>query len=75
MSTDPDSTNTDGTATHAELGLMQGFPPPPEKRVTAENGLWVPPYNRWAYQNMRRLLPTAPIEPAADVQPIPRRAE
>jgi CubicO group peptidase (beta-lactamase class C family) len=52
------------TSSHTELKLMQGFPPPPEKCVTRLNGLWEPPYNRWAYQNMRKIWPTAPIAPA-----------
>jgi hypothetical protein len=44
-------------ATHAELGLMQGFPPSEEKRVDRSNALFGVPYNRWSYQNMRSLLP------------------
>lgn len=40
---------------------MQGFPPPPDKQVNRLNALWGVPHNRWSYQNMRRLLPTAPI--------------
>ena len=52
------------TATHQELGLMQGLPPPAEKRVDRFNGVWVPPFNRWAYQNMRRIWPTAPVRPS-----------
>ena len=53
-------------ATHAELGLMQGFPPPQELRVDRSNALFGVPYNRWSYQNMRSLYPTANI-PTADV--------
>jgi hypothetical protein len=33
-----------------ELGLMQGFPPSADKRVTHENQL-LGPYNRWSFQN------------------------
>ena len=40
--------------------IMRGFPPPPEQRVDRSR-LLRPPYNRWAFKNMRRLLPTAPI--------------
>lgn len=58
---------------HAEHGLMQGFPPPPDKRVTAENGLWGVPHNRWSYQNMRRLLPSAPIVGLPAAASMPRR--
>ena len=51
------------TSTHLDLRLMQGFPPPPDKRVTRLNGLWEPPFNRWAYQNMRKIWPNAPVAP------------
>ncbi|MBB3064151.1 serine hydrolase domain-containing protein [Limibacillus halophilus] len=46
--------------TARELGIMQGFPPPPEKRPTLEN--WdLPPFNRWSFQNVRSLIPTAEV--------------
>ncbi|MGR3565548.1 MAG: hypothetical protein ACU0FH_05315, partial [Heliomarina sp.] len=60
---------TQDYSTASELKLMEGFPPPPEQQVTLENGFWTAPYNRWAYQNMRRLMPTAPIRCTAE--PIP----
>jgi CubicO group peptidase (beta-lactamase class C family) len=63
------------TATHLDLNLMQGFPPPPNKRVTRLNGLWVPPFNRWAYQHMRELWPTAAVRPAAEAVPVPKRID
>jgi hypothetical protein len=44
-------------ATAASLGLMQGFPPPPEQRVTPDN-LTEYPYSRWAFQHIRELQPT-----------------
>ena len=56
--------------THAEHGLMQGFPPAPDKVVTAENGLWVPPFNRWAYQHMRELVPSVSIRSVAACSPF-----
>ena len=59
------------TATHLELQLMQGFPPPPDKRVDRRNGLWVPPYNRWAYQNMRQIWLSAPVRPAQNASHVP----
>lgn len=48
-------------ATAAQLGLMQGVPPfPPERLVTLDN--WQdPPYNRWGFQHVRELIPTARI--------------
>jgi len=46
--------------TARQLGIMQGFPPPPEKRPTLEN--WdLPPFNRWAFQNVRSLIPTVDV--------------
>jgi CubicO group peptidase (beta-lactamase class C family) len=44
-----------------ELRMMVGSPPfPPERLVTLEN--WqLPPYNRWAFQHLRELIPTARI--------------
>ena len=51
----------------AELKLMGGFPPPVDKRVNRSNALLTPPYNRWSYQNMRMLYPSAgipnPVQP------------
>ena len=39
---------------------MRGFPPPPEMQVTLAN--WrEPPFNRWAFRNVRRVVPTAPV--------------
>jgi len=46
--------------TAAELGLMQGFPVPQEKRVTRDN-MSLYPYSRWAFQNIRELQPTREI--------------
>lgn len=46
--------------TARELGIMRGFPPPPEKRPTLEN--WdLAPFNRWSFQNIRSLFPTAAV--------------
>ncbi len=55
----------DKYATAKELGLMEGFPPPPDKQVTRANALQNAPYNRWSYQHMRMFFPSAGI-PAAD---------
>ena len=62
-------------ATADELGLMQGFPPPPELRVDKTNGLFGVPYNRWSYQNMRTLFPTASIPHAVVPIDLPRRID
>ena len=40
--------------------FMQGFPPPPDARVTLAN--WQrPPYNRWSFQHVREVVPTARV--------------
>lgn len=46
--------------TAADLGLMQGYPAPPDKRVHLGN-LMEAPNNRWGFQHMRELLPTAEV--------------
>ncbi|CUH44679.1 serine hydrolase domain-containing protein [Ruegeria atlantica] len=49
--------------TAREIGIMQGFPPPPEKRPSLDN--WdLAPFNRWSFQNMRGLFPTVEVLPA-----------
>ncbi len=40
--------------------LMQGFPPDPEGRVTLANWRRAP-FNRWAFQHVRELVPSADI--------------
>lgn len=45
-------------------GIMQGFPPPPDKQVSRGNGLR-PPFMRWALSHARELSPTAGIRHAA----------
>jgi CubicO group peptidase (beta-lactamase class C family) len=46
--------------TARELGIRRGFPPPTDKRVTHAN--WdSPPFNRWAFQHIREILPTAEV--------------
>ena len=54
----------DKYATAEELELMEGFPPPPDKRVTRANALLTPPFNRWSYLHMRMIYPSAPIAAA-----------
>jgi len=51
----------DAPKTAEELGLMRGFPPPADKQVTHAN-LAEAPYNRWAFQHMRELLPSRALE-------------
>lgn len=47
-------------ATAAELGLMSASPAPADARVTLANWQYGP-HNRWAFQNVRELLPTAVV--------------
>lgn len=42
------------------IPVMQGSPPLPEHRATLQN--WdAPPFNRWSFQHVREVLPTAPV--------------
>jgi len=52
--------------------LMAGAPPWPEdRRVTLAN--WQdPPWNRWSFQHVRELIPTARIRRAEVPSPLPR---
>ena len=58
----------------AKPALMTGAPPfPPAERVTLAN--WQePPFNRWAFQHVRELIPTARIARASagQARPLPR---
>lgn len=47
-------------AGYKDQGIMQGFPPPADKRVLRENFM-EPPRNRWAFQHIRELQPTRDI--------------
>jgi len=43
--------------------MMDTFPPPPDRQVTLAN--WrLPPFNRWSFQHVREIVPTAEV--AAD---------
>ena len=47
-------------ATAAEMGIMAGCPPPPDKRPTLSN--WDhAPFNRWSFQHVRSLIPTVEV--------------
>lgn len=60
----------DPYASARELGLMAGFPPPPDKQVDRSNALMSPPYNRWSYLHMRTVFPSAPVAGSPDVEPL-----
>jgi hypothetical protein len=55
--------------------LMQGFPPPPDARVTLAN--WQePPFNRWSFSHTRELVPTQRISRGSGpVTPLPASPE
>ncbi|MEP7023888.1 MAG: serine hydrolase, partial [Actinomycetota bacterium] len=60
------------TPERASPGLMAGPPPfPPQAQVTLAN--WQdPPFNRWSFQHVRELIPTARISRAASPAALPR---
>ena len=60
----------DPYASAAELGLMAGFPPPPDKRVNRTNAMMAPPFNRWSYLHMREVFPSAPVRTADTAAPL-----
>jgi CubicO group peptidase (beta-lactamase class C family) len=43
-----------------EQGIMQGFPPAPDK-VPGPSNWDMPPFNRWSFQNIRTLFPTVDV--------------
>lgn len=47
--------------TAADLGLMAGAPPFPEGRLVTLDNWQDPPFNRWGFQHIRDLIPTARI--------------
>jgi CubicO group peptidase (beta-lactamase class C family) len=53
---------------------MQGAPVPPEWRVPAD-GWDGPPWNRWAFQHVRELVPTAAVAHGGDVWHMPGTAQ
>jgi hypothetical protein len=58
--------------TAADLGLMVGSPPAPDKRVTRENFI-AGPAARWSYQHMREIFPTRAVPRSATAAPLPVR--
>lgn len=64
---------TPDTARLDQLRLMEGFPPPADKLVTAENFLVQFPNLRWAFHHMRELLPSRNIHRGSSA-PLPLTA-
>src|SRR5512138_2626311 len=58
------------------LGFMQGFPPPPDKLITFQNGSFRSfPELRWAWSNIRQLVPTVNVWRGAGPASVLPRAE
>jgi CubicO group peptidase (beta-lactamase class C family) len=58
QTTTPTAIETDPQA----LGWMQGFPPPPDKTITFQEGSFRSfPELRWAWSNIRQLVPTVNV--------------
>ena len=54
-----------------ELGLMQGSPPPPDKRVTLDD-YDQGEHPRWSMLHMRELVPSARVTASASPRELPR---
>ena len=52
--------------------LMAGAPPFPEQSLVTLANWQDPPFNRWSFQHVRELIPTARIARAAGPDPLPR---
>lgn len=55
-----------------EIGLMVGYPPPDENRVTIGNMLQAP-FNRWSLRHLREIVPTRSVATGGDVAPLNSR--
>jgi len=54
-------------------GLMAGVPPFPDSALVTLGNWQEPPFNRWAFQHLRELIPTVRIaRGAGPVRPLPR---
>lgn len=60
------------TPSAREGGIMEGFPPPPDRRV--DPTMWDHyPFNRWSFQNVRQVLPTRAVKhDPASLRTLPR---
>lgn len=66
----PTAAQTDPTT----LGMMQGFPPPPDKTIRFIDGSSLKfPNTRWAFSHIRELVPTANVSRGeGPMVPLPR---
>jgi len=54
-----------------QLGIMQGYPLPPERQVTSSNWL-TPPLNRWSFRHVQSIFPTGNIDrKGGPIAPLP----
>ena len=60
----------DATAVAAEAGIMQGFPPPPDKQLPRGGGMR-PPFMHWSLSHARETSPTAGVRHAGQPLPLP----
>jgi CubicO group peptidase (beta-lactamase class C family) len=60
-----------------ERGWMQGFPPPPEARITFADGSFRTfPQSRWGFSNYRQFLPTKTVwRGRGPISELPRREQ
>src|SRR6185295_12151826 len=58
-------------STAAELGLMTGPPPFPAERLVTLANWQDPPFNRWGFQHIAELIPTARIARGGPVWRLP----
>jgi len=58
-------------STAAELGLMTGPPPFPAERLVTLANWQDPPFNRWGFQHVAELIPTARIARGGPVWRLP----
>ena len=70
----PTSTPTAAETDPQALGWMQGFPPPQDRTITFQNGSFRSfPELRWAWSNIRQLVPTVNVwRGAGPVSVLPR---
>jgi CubicO group peptidase (beta-lactamase class C family) len=79
MSAVPAASQQPATAAETDpesIGWMQGFPPPPDKLITFHNGSFRSfPELRWAWSNIRQLVPTVNVWRGAGPTSVLPRAE
>ncbi|OBR54817.1 serine hydrolase domain-containing protein [Paraburkholderia tropica] len=68
-----EAARTEPPRTWRDHGLMEGFPPAPAARVKRSNFMRAP-YNRWAFQNIDRLLPTVTVRAPRSLRPLEVRS-